>query len=379
MMGKLPACPPGTDRARYPFHYQWVTIPSCYLEPEIRGQQRKSVERGDASGVGGAHDSLGPQEKYKRMATISIDTAKDDEARRARIYAGEILVRPPTPLSLEYCAFARTMLDAAFAPLEPQSAQYHMPVQQYAQVLAELKPRFIHHPESKRFIRAILGELGCDAQDTYFDVPRLRSSTSDAYLTTGIAYAFHPHRDTWYSAPLCQINWWMPVYEIEASNAMAFHPRYWRTGVPNSSANYDYQRWNATSRFNAAQHVGTDTREQPKALIPIEAEPDLRVLPPVGGLIIFSGAQLHSSVPNTSGRTRFSIDFRTVNVADARVLRGAPNRDSRCTGTAMPDYLRLSDLSHVPEDIQARYMAGHPQAAEVSDDPAPQTLLTQTA
>jgi hypothetical protein len=268
-------------------------------------------------------------------------------------------------MSLEFCAFARRMLKESFGSLEPQTAQYRMPVLEYAQLLAELKPRFIHHPESSRFIRGILAELGCDEHDTYFDVPRLRSSTSDDYLTTGIAYAFHPHRDTWYSAPMCQINWWIPVYEIEASNAMAFHPRYWSAPVPNTSAEYNYQRWNATSRFNAAQHVGKDERQQPKALVAIEAEPDLRVLPPVGGIIIFSGAQLHSSVPNTSGRTRFSIDFRTVNAADARTVRGALNRDSHSTGTTMPDYLRVSDLAHVPQEIVDRYMPGHPQPAEI--------------
>ena len=299
------------------------------------------------------------------MTTIRIEGSTSDEERRSRIYAGEILIHPPTSTSLEFCAFARSMLKDTFSELDPETAQHRLSVSEFAQRLAVLKPRFIHHPESKRCIRAILVELGCDERDTSFDVPRLRSSTSDGYLTTGIAYAFHPHRDTWYSAPMCQINWWIPVYEIEANNAMAFHPRYWATPVPNTSADYNYQRWNETSRFNAAQQIGKDTRVQPKAVIPIEAEPSLRVLPQVGGIIIFSAAQLHSSVPNNTGRTRFSIDFRTVNTADARALRGAPNRDSYCTGTTMPDYLRVSDLGVMPQDIVDRYMPGHPQAASI--------------
>jgi hypothetical protein len=299
------------------------------------------------------------------MTAIRIDTTADDLARRERIYSGDILVHPPTPSSLEFCELARDLLREAFGSLDPTFAQYTLSVEAYARVLATLKPKFIHHPESKRLVRGILQELGCDPNETYFDVPRMRSSTSDNYLTTGIAYAFHPHRDTWYSAPMCQVNWWIPIYEIEANNAMAFHPKYFNNPVPNGSAAYDYQRWNETSRFNAAQHVGQDTREQPKAKVSIEADPDIRLLPPVGGLIIFSGAQLHSSVPNTSGRTRYSIDFRTVNRTDARLLRGAVNQDSHCTGTAMPDYLRMSDLEHLPDDIIARYMPGHPQPARI--------------
>jgi len=311
------------------------------------------------------------------MTTVCIDTARDDHSRRQRLFSGEVLIHPPTASSLELCAFARSMLRESFGSLDPQTAQYSLSVLEFAERLAVLKPKFIHHPESKRLIRAILAELDCDPDDTYFDVPRLRSSTSDDYLTTGIAYAFHPHRDTWYSAPMCQVNWWIPVYEIEARNAMAFHPRYWDTPVPNSSAAYDYQRWTATSRFDAARHVGTDTREQPKALVPIEAKPDLRLIPPVGGIILFSAAQLHSSVPNNSGRTRYSIDFRTVSARDARALQGAANRDSHCTGTTMPDYLRASDLAHLPEDIQQIYMRGHPQAAELSAADA--VALRQTA
>ncbi len=94
----------------------------------------------------------------------------------------------------------------------------------------------------------------------------------------------------------------------------------------------------------------------------MQTDPDIRLLPAPGGLIVFSGAQLHSSVPNSSGRTRFSIDFRTVHAGDARALRGAPNVDSSPTGTTMGDYLRCTDLSHLPEDASAPYDAGPPQA-----------------
>ena len=84
-----------------------------------------------------------------------------------------------------------------------------------AEILAELKPKFIHHPKSKEYIQGILAEVGCDPEKTYFDVPRMRTAFPGDYLKTGIAYAFHPHRDTWYSASMCQINWWMPDLRAE--------------------------------------------------------------------------------------------------------------------------------------------------------------------
>ena len=100
----------------------------------------------------------------------------------------------------------------------------------------------------------MLDQRGCDLDQTYFDVPRLRTSTSDGYLTSGIAYAWHPHRDTWYSAPMSQLNFWMPVYAIEAGNAMAFHQDYFATAVPNSSGTYNYYEWNAKYRAGGVVH-----------------------------------------------------------------------------------------------------------------------------
>ena len=73
---------------------------------------------------------------------------------------------------------------------------------------------------------------------------------------------------------------------------------------------------------------------------------------------MFSGAQLHSSVPNTSGKTRFSIDFRTVDLDDVIAKRGAPNVDASCTGTTMRDYLRGSDFSNIPDDVVSQYDDG---------------------
>jgi hypothetical protein len=204
----------------------------------------------------------------------------------------------------------------------------------------------------------MLSETGCDLERTYFDVPRMRTATSDEYLTTGIAYAFHPHRDTWYSAPLCQLNWWLPIFEIDSGRSMALHPRYWEEGVRNGSAGYNYGEWNRTSRFQAAQQVGKDTRVQPRPEEPLEMEPQVRVVTPVGGMLIFSAAHMHSTVPNTTGRTRFSIDFRTVHLDDVTAFRGAPNVDSACTGTTMADYLRGSDFAHIDAKIVEVYEPG---------------------
>jgi hypothetical protein len=289
------------------------------------------------------------------MHTIYFDAVVDDDRRRSRLYDGDLFVYSPSPNTVALCQLARELAEDFFAPLHPIEAQYSLPVEKYAALLSEFKPKFIHHPEAKRCLQGILRDFGCDLEKTYFDVPRIRTSTAGGYLTSGIAYAFHPHRDTWYSAPMSQLNWWIPVYEIESENSLAFHARYWSEQVPNSSREYNYDAWVNTSRVSAAQHVKKDTRKQPMPEIEIDLNPQTRIITTVGGVIIFSAAQLHSSVPNTSNRTRISIDFRTVHLEDLAARRGAPNLDSECTGTTMRDYLRGTDLAHVPDEIIALY------------------------
>lgn len=289
--------------------------------------------------------------------SIFLDTPMSDDERRRRLFRGDIFVFSPTAASLELAELAREMLTRGFAPHDPREIHRHSTPEETAAVLAKLKPQFIHHPDCKRLIPRIMAEHGVDCQKLYFDVPRMRSAYPSDFLTSGIAYAFHPHRDTWYSAPPCQLNWWMPIYPLHPDNSMGFYPRYFAEPIANSSEIYNYYEWNTKNRASAAQHVRSDTREQPKAQEEVQPV-TFRVLPPPGGIILFSGAQLHETVPNSTDASRYSIDFRTVHLDDVVGRTGATNVDSRCTGTTMRDYMRASDLEHLPDEVVRRYDDG---------------------
>jgi hypothetical protein len=285
------------------------------------------------------------------MNAIYIDSNLSDKERRKGIYEGELFTYSPSAVTSSFCEFTREMIQEAFYPFDPELAQWELPVEKYVEILKALKPKFIHHQRSKEFIREILEKAGCDLNKTYFDVPRLRTSTSDNYLTSGIAYAFHPHRDTWYSASLSQINWWLPVFEIKKDNGLSIHSRYWNTAVANSSNRFAYSEWLKNGRKNSSENILTDNRDQPKPLQPIESDAEIRLVPPAGGAILFSAAHLHSSVSNFTGKTRFSIDFRTVNYDDVLSGIGAPNIDSACKDSTLGDFLRASDFSSFPDEI----------------------------
>ena len=277
---------------------------------------------------------------------------------RRYIYDGYLVILEPTRSSQALCALARRLTEEAFAPLNPIDAQLNLPVERYVEILADVKPRFIHHLEAKAHIRGIFEEVGFELDRTYFDVPRLRSMTNREYLSSGIALSFHPHRDTWYSAPPQQINWWLPVYEMSVENGIAFHPEFWSAPIKNTSHVYNYEEWKRTSRGAAAQQIGKETRVQPEPQEPVDMAAAYKPVVEPGALILFSAAMLHSSIPNETQRTRFSIDFRTVDIEDVASFTGAPNIDSQCTGTTLRDYLRSDTNEHIAEEVVGPYEAG---------------------
>ncbi len=299
------------------------------------------------------------------MTAIYFDSTMDDDLRRQRLYAGDIFVFASRASIQSLCDLAREMVEKAFAGLDPITAQYQMPVEKFVEIFAPVKPQFIHDPRTKQLFQRVIEDLGCDSSKTCIDVPRLRAVTHGGYLTSGVGYAHHPHRDTWYSAPMCQINWWIPLYDFESESSMAFHPRYWNNKVTNGSADFNYYDWNANGRKNAAKQIKEDTRKQPKPEEPIELEPEIRIVCPPGGAILFSAAQLHSTVPNTSGRTRFSMDIRTVHIDDVLAMGGAPNIDSNSPTTSLRDFMHAIDLTHIEEDIAALYDKAPATAGEL--------------
>ncbi len=304
------------------------------------------------------------------MNTVYIDDSATDDVRRERLYQGQLFVFSPRPSSKALCDHAREMIEEGFGDVDPLRAQYAMPVERYVEICAPLKPSFIHNDKTRELVRNVIEDYGCDLEDIYQDVPRLRMVTSDGYLTSGVGFAHHAHRDTWYSAPMCQLNWWLPIYDIASESSMAFHPRYWDTPVKNGSSEFNYYEWNSVGRKDAAKHIKSDTRKQPKPEEPIELDPQIRCVVPAGGIVLFAAAQLHSTVPNTSGIARYSIDFRTVSRSDLEHGRSAPNIDSEPKGTSLRDFVRASDREPLPEDLVARYDDADAREGELVFQPA---------
>jgi len=293
--------------------------------------------------------------------TVLVDPDLRDDALRGAIYDGKLIVLTRLQAVSDLVEYTRDQLTSLFRPYDPQHAHEFIEPAQMARMLGEWKPRWIHSERSKQLVCDIITQAGLPGEFTHYDVPKPRTSFPVGHLTTGVAFAFPWHRDSWYSAPVQQLNWWLPIFPIREDNSMAFDMSGFGRAVPNTSGAFDYYRNNA-QRLNTAKQVGREEQSRPGAIDHKAAE-ELIVLPSPGSVLLFAGAQLHTSIPNTSGLARYSVDFRTVDARDLVAGRGAPVVDADCTGTAIRDFRNIADGRDFDEDLVVSLFGPPPRDA----------------
>jgi len=292
---------------------------------------------------------------------VVIDPNVPNDELRQTLYAGHLVILTRLQSLREFVEYTREELTELFQPHDPEHVHEHIEPAEMAKILSAWKPRYIHSEKSKKLVRAVVEEAGFSVEETHYDLPKPRTSFPLGHLNTGVAFAFPWHRDTWYSAPAQQINWWLPIFPVRDDNAMSFDLASFDRAVPNTSDGFDYYQNNA-SRLTTATGVTREVQSRPGA---IDHKPDqeLVILPAPGEVLLFSGNQLHASTPNTSGRARFSVDFRIVNVPDLLAGRGAALVDANCTGTAIRDFVNVADESRFDEDTVVKLFGAPPPGA----------------
>lgn len=289
--------------------------------------------------------------------TLYIDPQFDGDQIRERLFAGDLIVLTRLTAIDRFVEHTTQQLRELFAPHDPEHIAEHITPEELAVLLGTWKPDFIHSPKSRDLLKDVVLEAGFPAEHTHYDLPKPRTSMPKGHLNSGVAFAFPWHRDAWYSAPKQQVNFWFPIFAARPDNAMSFDLSKFGKPVENDSRLFDYYGNNAARHSTAAQ-VGREVQARPGAG-GHRAVDELCVLPPPGGVLLFSGAQLHTSIPNTSGLARFSVDFRTVDVRDVLQDRGAPVVDADCTGTSIRDFVSLRDDAPFDEAM-VRELFGSP-------------------
>jgi hypothetical protein len=265
---------------------------------------------------------------------IETTAPSDPAAFRDAVYRGRVFRMAATPASL---AFATELLARVAQELETSldGVRDVGPADLLVR-LARLRDALRSDPSVIERARVMLGSLGVAVDEQAIDHPRVRAILHRGHETPAAAPAYVAHRDTWYANPRAQINWWLALHDVDPDQTFEIFPDLLEHPVDNDSARFDYDAWLALAGW---QNPNRDPRAAyPAGVVPEEAR-SLGFSAKRGEVLVFAGGHLHRTRRNVSGRTRFSVDVRTVHLADHRAGRGANVVDARCTGDAMRDYL----------------------------------------
>ena len=274
----------------------------------------------------------------------------DDRRRGGRIFGGALIVTRSLAAVAALIDRADAMIRAAFAPHDPLTAHAALAPAAYADIAEALIAAFGTDATVRALYRAMLEAAGVDPARVYWDRLRLRIQPPGEGHMSRRVKNLPPHRDSWGSNVLAQLNWWAPIYPVTAERTLVIYPAHWSTPIANTSAEWDYHE------LRARRRAGDDSYP----LLPVAtgdvdtADAWACVIEP-GDLLCFSGAQLHASVPNTTPLARFSTEVRTVSLDDVRLGRAAPDIDGGAPRRPLDWFGRIADGAPLTEVFNESY------------------------
>jgi len=249
------------------------------------------------------------------------------------IFAGRILCFERLAPVLDLVAAARRCAKAAFPNEDPVTAHCSMDAQDYAARYEKMRRSFLNDDEANSAVEAALKAAGGASQVSYRDALVVRVSPPDAADYSRGFGTVPPHRDSWGSGFLSQINWWLPVYPVTEDRTLAIFPAHWSKKIKNDSDGWDWRKAGKDA----------DVPLLPTASGNIDRTGEIRLLVEPGTLVAFSAAHLHASVSNSTIFARFSCEIRTLSLDDLQQGRGAPNIDGGAVTPAFNWFRRLGD------------------------------------
>ena len=277
------------------------------------------------------------------MTAFRTDTPADELAFRRALYKGEIFRLPANAVTTRLVADVNALLESELGG-NPREAQFRMSDAEFFERVGRLRKAIYTELPFHRAVGDVMRGFGFDPVRVAFDPIRLRVISHKGFENPAAAPIYYAHRDTWYAHSQAELTWWVPLHDVSEIETFEFYPDWFDKAVPNNSEAFDYDEW---TRHGASLRVGwqnpKDGRTHTFPGQTGEFDPGTRVGfdAKCGDVVIFAGAHFHQTRKNATGRTRFSIDFRTVDVGDHEAGVGAPNADNRSRGSAVRDYVRL--------------------------------------
>lgn len=270
----------------------------------------------------------------------------DEAAFRAALYQGTVFKLPPNVVSLALVQELAALIDTELGADGPsREAQFRLSDGEFFERIGRLRKAIYTGERYHRAIDDLVRSCGFDPANMAYDPMRLRVITHRGFENPKAAPIYYAHRDTWYAHSQAEITWWIPLHDVTEEETFVFYPDWFAQPVPNNSEAFDYDGW---TKHGTQLRIGWQNPDSglkhtyPGQIGEFNPGREITLSAKAGEVLLFAGAHFHQTRKNCTGRTRFSIDLRTVHLDDHAQGRGAPNVDNRSTGSALVDYVRRS-------------------------------------
>ncbi len=265
----------------------------------------------------------------------------NNEQLRKIIYNGQLHQLPASAQSIELTNLVLSLVEQCFGP-DYRNAQFELTPDEFFDKTIDVKQRVYSSEAVREATAKLVVQHGFNPDETLLDPARIRFSKHDGDLSPAAAVVYQAHRDTWYANPQAQINWWMPLHDVSEDETFCFYTEYFSRSVKNTSHEFDFETWMREVGFGRSQNSKPGAYPLPTEDFGTNTPPEKFSLKQAE-VLLFSGAHLHQTLPNRSGKTRLSVDFRTVNRLDMARNIGAPNVDNHSRGSAALSYMSLAE------------------------------------
>jgi hypothetical protein len=267
----------------------------------------------------------------------------DNLLTRESLLAGQVYLKPGGSASVALVSKIIALMQERLETGDIRRAHEKWSAEQFFEKLGGLRRTVYLEAEYHEALRAVVEECGFDLSRVAFDPIRLRVVQPGGHRNPLAAPVYYPHRDTWYAHPQSMIVWWMPLHDLQPEETFVFYPDYLDKPVANDSEIFDYADWikdgpalkigwQKQDSGITGRYPGSQETEMPSYAEGFSCR--------AGENLIFTGAHYHKTNPHDLALTRFSLDFRVVDLDDVKAGRGAPNADNRSRGTTLGDYIQ---------------------------------------
>lgn len=245
----------------------------------------------------------------------------------ATVFFGELISIQENQSAQQLRDYIATQIITTLNDSDPTTIHHRQAESIYRPKLEHLQKILPNDPNIKSLWRDFFAELGWELSEFAWDFMPLRIVPPQSVAPTWERHTVAPHRDTWGSNLPNQLNWWTSIFPLSADNTLGFWTDYFDKPITNDTATWSYQHYIA-----ARKRGDKSLAVAPRPLENLDYSALQPLLPQVGEMACFSSQHLHASIPNTTDSFRFSIELRTIHLAEAKSgQRGAKNVDNAQT------------------------------------------------